>query len=314
MTYGFDGDLNKQSEDYEYHDLCAKIYPELEKSNSPLPGWGCLIHPDEFRRIMFIGNEPLLTTRGTQLEDFQLKNWVDQTVLAFGQEIDWDIYPRLFRARPLPGQKGRIDLETKNGRIEDYAEWDDTYDFDPSKSDNFFLKLRRKNICRLHRWVLTFPYNGSTILNLTEKANIQFKTGILRAVYTKVPWGNIGFSTQSGIQGYRFLNQNISNLPGAYQVDYTTGYDHASRVPRELKDQILKYFLISVLSSYGEGIIGGISNYSTSVGVISESIGTSMSAENSIFGARIKQLTNELNNWWKKSKIRYTGITFGALG
>ncbi|WP_229266349.1 hypothetical protein [Leptospira sp. severe_002] len=312
MSYG--GDLNKQSEDYEYHDLSAKIYPELEKSNTPLPGWGCLIHPDELRRIMLFGNETLITTRGTQLEDFQLKNWVDQTVLAFAQEIDWDIYPRLFRARPLPGQKGREDLEPKTGRIEGYAEWDDTYDFDPFKSENFFLKLRRKNICRLHRWVLTFPHNGSTILNLTEKANIQFKTGILRAVYTRVPFGNSGFTPQIGIQGYRALSQNISNLPGAYQVDYTSGYDHASRVPRELKDQILKYFLICVLSSYGEGIIGGISNYSTSVGVISESIGTTMSAENAFFGARIKQLSNELKDWWKVSKLRYTGISFGALG
>ncbi|KGE21722.1 hypothetical protein FH593_20960 (plasmid) [Leptospira interrogans] len=312
MSYG--GDLNKQSEDYEYHDLSAKIYPELEKSNTPLPGWGCLIHPDELRRIMLFGNETLITTRGTQLEDFQLKNWVDQTVLAFAQEIDWDIYPRLFRARPLPGQKGREDLEPKTGRIEGYAEWDDTYDFDPFKSENFFLKLRRKNICRLHRWVLTFPHNGSMILNLTEKANIQFKTGILRAVYTRVPFGNSGFTPQIGIQGYRALSQNISNLPGAYQVDYTSGYDHASRVPRELKDQILKYFLICVLSSYGEGIIGGISNYSTSVGVISESIGTTMSAENAFFGARIKQLSNELKDWWKVSKLRYTGISFGALG
>ncbi|AXR66620.1 hypothetical protein [Leptospira mayottensis] len=313
MTYGFEGDLNKQSEDYEYHDLSACIYPDLEKSNTPLPGWGCIIHPDELRRIMFFGNEPLLTTRGTQLEDFQLKNWCDQTVRAFASEIDWDIYPRLFRSRPLVGQSGRFDLEPKTGRIEDYAEWDDTYDYDPSKSSNFFLKLRRKNLCRLHKWVLTLPWNGNMILDLTSRATIQYKTGILRAVFTRVPFGNVGIP-QIGIQGFRFLSQNSSNLPGAYQVDYTTGYDHASRVPRELKDQVLKYFVICVLSSYGEGIIGGISNYSTSVGVISESIGTTMSAENAFFGARIRQLSNELKEWWKTAKIRYTGISFGALG
>ncbi|WP_039942355.1 hypothetical protein [Leptospira alexanderi] len=313
MNYGFDGDLNKQEEDYEYHDLSACIYPELVKSDSPLPGWGTLIHPDELRRIMFFGNEPLLTTRGTQLEDFQLKNWCDQTVRAFASEIDWDIYPRLFRSRPLVGQSGRFDLEPKTGRIEGFAEWDDTYDYDPSKSSNFFLKLRRKNICRLHRWVLTLPWNGNTVLDLTNRATIQYKTGILRAVFTRVPFGNVGISS-IGIQGFRALNQNITNLPGAYQVDYTTGYDHATRVPRELKDQILKYFAICLLSSYGEGIIGGIANYSTSVGVISESIGTTMSAENAFFGARIRQLGNELKEWWKTAKIRYTGFTFGVLG
>ncbi|WP_061221924.1 hypothetical protein [Leptospira weilii] len=313
MNYGFGGNLNKQEEDYEYHDLSACIYPELVKSDSPLPGWGTLIHPDELRRIMFFGNEPLLTTRGTQLDDFQLKNWCDQTVRAFASEIDWDIYPRLFRSRPLVGQSGRFDLEPKTGRIEGFAEWDDTYDYDPSKSSNFFLKLRRKNLCRLHKWVLTLPWNGNTVFDLTSRAAIQYKTGILRAMYTRTPFMNSG-PPQIGIQGFRFLSQNSSNLPGAYQVDYTTGYDHASRVPRELKDQILKYFAICLLSSYGEGIIGGIANYSTSVGVISESIGTTMSAENAFFGARIKQLSNELKEWWKTAKIRYTGFTFGALG
>ncbi|MCG6170216.1 hypothetical protein [Leptospira sanjuanensis] len=313
MTYGYGGDLNRQSEDYEYHDLSARIYPQLEKSGAPLPGWGTLIHPDELRRIMFFGNEPLLTTRGTQMEDFQLKNWVDQTVRAFSQEIEWDVYPRLFRSRPLPGQSGRFDLEPRLGNIEEYAEWDDTYDYDPSKSTNFFLKLRRKNLCKVHRWVLTLPWSGSTVFDLTSRASIQYKTGILRAIYTRIPWGSTGLP-QTGIQGFRALNQGMSNLPGAYQVDYTTGYDHASRVPRELKDQILKYFMICFLSSYGEGIIGGVANYSTSVGVISESIGTTMSAENAFFGARIKQLSNELKEWWKTGKLRYTGISFGVLG
>ncbi|TGM05961.1 hypothetical protein EHQ76_06760 [Leptospira barantonii] len=312
MTYGFGGDLNKQAEDYEYHDLSACIYPEFVSSNSPLPGWGTLIHPDELRRIMFFGNEPLLTTRGSQMEDFQLKNWVDQTVRAFAQEIDWDVYPRLFRSRPLPGQSGRHDLEPRTGRIEDFAEWDDTYDYDSSRGSNFFLKLRRKNLCRVHRWVLTLPYSGNTVLELTNRATIQYKNGILRALYTRIPFMNSG-PPQVGIQGFRSL-QSMTNIPGAYQVDYTTGYDHASRVPRELKDQILKYFAICFLSSYGEGIIGGVANYSTSVGVISESIGTTMSAENGFYSARIKQLSGELKDWWKTAKIRYSGITFGALG
>ncbi|EMF91161.1 hypothetical protein [Leptospira santarosai] len=312
MSYGFEGDLNKQEEDYEYHDLSACIYPNLVSSNSPLPGWGTLIHPDELRRIIFFGNEPLLTTRGTQMENFQLKNWIDQTVRAFGQEIDWDVYPRLFRSRPLVGQSGRFDLEPRTGGIEDFAEWDDTYDYDPSRGSNFFLKLRRKNLCKIHKWVLTLPWNGNTVLDLTNRASVQYKNGILRALYTRTPFMYSG-PPQVGIQGFRTL-QSSNSLPGAYQVDYTTGYDHASRVPRELKDQILKYFAICFLSSYGEGIIGGVANYSTSVGVISESIGTTMSAENAFFGARIKQFTNELKEWWKTAKIRYSGISFGALG
>ncbi|EQA55366.1 hypothetical protein [Leptospira kmetyi] len=312
MSIGFGGDLNLNAEDYEYHDLSQRIYPELEKANSPLPSWGTFIHPDEIRRLLFYGNEPLMTTRGSQLEDYQIKNWVDQAVKAFAQEISWDIYPRLWRSRPIAGQKGRFDLDPVQGQIETYAEWDDTYDYDSSKSTNFFLKLRNKNLCRVHRWVLTYPYSGSTILELTDRATIKHRAGLLQAVFTRAPFGSLG-PPVTGIQGWRAMNQS-ANLPGAFQVDYSTGYDHASRVPRELKEQCLKYFMICILSSYAEGIVGGLSSYSTNVGVISESMSLSLSAENSFFGARIKQFTGELKEWWKTGKLRYSGVSFGALG
>lgn len=313
MSDGFAGTLNSQNEDYNYHDLSCRIYPTTWRTNKPVPPWGTLIHPDEVRRIMFVGNEPLMTTRGTQIEDFQLKNWIDMTVRAFAQEIEYDIYPRLWRSRPLPGEDGRFDLDPSTGAIEPFAEWDDPYDYDSTKASNFFLKLRRKPLCRLHRWVLAYPYTGSTFIDLTDKATPNYRTGILRAVYTRAPWGNLA-PPSTGLQAWRGMQGSGGILPGAYRVDYTTGFDHASRVPDELKNQILKFFLISLMSSYGEGIIGGVSNYSTSVGVINESLGTTMSAENSFYGARIKQFATELKEWWKVAKPRYTGLSFGALG
>ncbi|MCR1794919.1 hypothetical protein [Leptospira sp. id769339] len=312
MAFGFSGDLNNQSEDYKYHDLGLRVYPEkAQDQNSPPPEWGCLIHPDEFRRIMFFGNESLISTRGSQIEDFQLKNWIDLTVRAFSQEIEWDIYPRLWRHRPLPNENGRYDL-SPNGEIESYAEWEDLYDYDSTTSNYFQVKLRRKPLCRLHKWDLTFPWTGSSLIDLKDRAVPNYKTGILRAVFTRVPWSNLA-PPITGIQAWRGL-QGMNSLPGAYRIDYTTGYDHASRVPAELKEQILKLFCISVMSSFGEGVIGGVSNYSISVGVISESLGTSMSATSSLFGARIIQMTNELKEWWKRSKHRYSQIHLGSLG
>jgi hypothetical protein len=306
---GYEGLLNQEETNYDYTNLALKVYPEQANSEKP-PKWGCLIHPDECRRIMFLGNEPLVTTRGTQLENFQLKNWIDMTVESFQNQIEWDIYPRLWRHRPTVHTNMRNDLP--GGDIEPFAEWDDLYDFKPSESSRFLVRLRRKNVTRVHKWILQSPWTGSTLIDLKERMVPKYKMGLLEAVFVRTPWSNM--APQSiGLQAWRAMGSNNGIFPGAYQIDYTTGYDHAQRVPMELKEQILKFFTICVMSSFGDGIIGGVANFSTSVGVVHESLGTTMSATSAFFGARIKQLTDEINLWWKQSKGRYSGIKFGAL-
>lgn len=308
MSDGFDGKLNQDTTNYDYSNLALKVYPEKANDPNP-PKWGCLIHPDECRRIMFLGNEPLVTTRGTQLENFQLKNWIDMSIESFQNQIEWDIYPRLWRHRPAATQNERDDLP--DGMIEPFAEWDDLYDYDPTRSSRFLVRLRRKNVCRVHKWILHSPWTGSTMIDLKERMTPKYKQGLLEAVFVRTPWASLAPQT-IGLQAWRGMGSN-QGFPGAYLIDYSTGYDHSGRVPMELKEQILKFFTICVMSSYGDGIIGGVANFSTSVGVVSESMGTTMSATSAFFGARIKQLSDEISQWWKQSKGRYSGIKFGAL-
>jgi len=315
---GYSGKLNSNSENYSYPELALRVYPEKAKQDKK-PSWGTLIHPDECRRIMFLGNEPLMTTKGTQLENFQLKNWIDMTVESFGDMIQWDIYPKLRRHRPMVGEEERHDLdpakyavEAGEG-IEDFAIWEDLYDYNQSKSgSNFMVKLRQNNVCRVHKWDLMFPYSGQRMLNLKERMVPKYSQGLLRAMFVRVPWSNLA-PVQMGINAHRTMLSGTPDLPGAYAIDYTTGYEKAAYVPAEIKEQILKYFTICVMSSYGDGIIGGVANYSTSVGILHESLGTTMSATSAFFGARIKQLTDELNLWTKTFRAKYTGIKFGAL-
>ncbi|TGJ99864.1 hypothetical protein EHO57_13980 [Leptospira langatensis] len=315
MSTGYEGELNRQLEDFKYQNLAIKVYPDRDpkKNNAGkiTPEWGCLIHPDEIRRVLMLGNENIVTTKGTQLEDFQLKNWIDMTVEAFQQAIEWDIYPRLWRHRPMPSEDGRFDISA-SGDIEDYAEWDDLYDYKSTQSNYFQLQLRQKPLAKVHKWTLAFPWVGGRGIDLMDNMIPKFRNGILRAVFVRVPGAALGQPTM-GLQAWRTM-QAGGSYPGAYQVDYTTGYDHANRVPRELKEVIIDLFLISLLSSYGEGIIGGISSYSTSVGVINESLNTTMSAENAFFGARIKQLNEKCKAWWKNNKHRYTQVKLRSLG
>ncbi|HNE56725.1 MAG TPA: hypothetical protein PK079_26415 [Leptospiraceae bacterium] len=295
----FGGYLNDPSEDYTYKDLGLK----LSRGKDPLEPnhiereWGCLIHPDEMRQILFIGNGRLITSGGDQITDNQLKNWVDQSVRALSDLLKWDIYPRLWRHRPFHEQE-RI--------IEPYAEWEDMYDYHYKHSDLFFVSLRRKPVCKIINWRLASPYNKQTMIDLMPRMIPNYGAGILKsAVY-------IGAGFNMTVSQYRstILRQD---LPSSYQVDYVSGYDHADRVPRDLREIVQKLMVINVMSAFGDGVVSGMSNYSISLGPLSESIGTTMSATSAYFGARIAQMSGEIKDWLKTRGKAYTGIGFRGL-
>jgi hypothetical protein len=307
----YQGALNIQDEDYSYYKLGRKLDPwdtepktgKLIEHNRPPREWGVLIHPSEMRQVLFVGNGKLITTSGDQIQDYHLKNWIDLSIESFAQQIQFDIYPRLFRHRPLPSQAPRT--------IEPYAEWDDLYDYNPSEANYFFVKLRKKPIAKLHKWLLSFPYTGNQYIDLSKQAMPRYWQGILKAVFVRVPWSNIA-PVNMGINAWRGLMHGYAQLPGGYQIDYTTGFEHASHVPAELKEQIMKLVTINVMSAYGDGIIGGMANYSTSVSVLSESVGTTMSA--SIDGADTVLVRHNkgipfdipIEEFYEKFKGRYT--------
>ena len=107
----FGGYLNDPSEDYTYKDLGLKLSrgKDALAPNDIEREWGCLIHPDEMRQILFIGNGRLITSGGDQITDNQLKNWVDQSVRALSDLLKWDIYTSLFRSRPFNDQERIIE-------------------------------------------------------------------------------------------------------------------------------------------------------------------------------------------------------------
>ena len=103
------------------------------------------------------------------------------------------------------------------------------------------------------------------------------------------------------------------DLPSSYQVDYVSGYEHADRVPRDLREIVQKLMIVNVMSAFGDGVVSGMSNYSISLGPLSESIGTTMSATSAYFGARIAQMSGEIKDWLKTRGKAYTGIGFRGL-
>jgi hypothetical protein len=246
-----------------------------------------------------------MTSTGEQLENYQLKNWIDLSVISFSNQMDFDIYPRLWRTYDV-GE----DLPIP---VEELAEYDDSYNFIPSEASQFFLKLRHKPLARLHHWEIKFPLSQSAI-QLKNNAIIKRHQATLKALFVAFPYGVVGAGQAIGLNAWRALMGNIDQpIPGAYRVSYSTGYAHSRLVPAELKEVLMDYITINVMSAYGDGIIGGMSNYSTSVGILSESVGTTMSATSAYYGARIEQLGKKIKEWWKRRKGAYGYVKFGSL-
>ncbi|MCB1160410.1 MAG: hypothetical protein KDK45_23100 [Leptospiraceae bacterium] len=304
----FGGFLNRESEDYEYRDLAKKLEPNID----PPREWGCLIHPDEVRKILHFGNGRFVTVNGDTFENYQIKNWIDQTVMAFGNILNHDIYPRLWRVRPTYGE----DSAKIQEELEPFAEYDDYYDYKHSQSNFHFLKLRHRPVYKVHKWELLSPFNNRLLIDLTDKALPNYRTGILRSVYLlpHAVYGLSGMNPAMSIPQYRTMYGLYGQaLPGVYKVEYSTGYAHASHVPKEIVENIQKLITVSLASSFGDGVIAGVANYSVSLSGISESVGTTMSATSAFFGARIAQLREEIKEWLAANKLKYAGIQMGVL-
>lgn len=117
----------------------------------------------------------------------------------------------------------------------------------------------------------------------------------------------VTFSGRFPIFGYSSANY----IPNYWQVDYTTGFD---KVPRDLQDAISKFASMQILAILGDVTFGaGIASTSLSIDGLSQSVGTTQSAENSLYSARVRQFERELKNELKWLKNKYTGLPTIAL-
>ncbi len=289
----YQGTLNSQNEDYDYHDLGQRITP------GEATPWGCLIHPDELRKVIFVGNGMLVTVNGQQIQDYQLKNWLDHNVRVLGGRLEHDIYPRLFRHHAVHAADRRT--------VEPYAEREDVYLKSGQSGRSFRLKLRHHPVVHVHKWELRSVHDGQLLIDLLPYAIIDRATGLLSAPVFNVHGRG---PAAMPIAAYRIGTQEMQYV---HCVDYSTGYEHASQVPRELVEVVINRMTIDVMSAYGDGIVGGLANSSVSVGVLSESIGTTMSATSAYFGARIAEKQKWEADWFKQRAGYYKGIKLGVL-
>jgi len=100
-------------------------------------------------------------------------------------------------------------------------------------------------------------------------------------------------------------------IPNYWRLLYVTGWD---KIPADLLDYIAKIATINVLGILGDILYGvGITSINISLDGVSQNTPLSRSGNNGLFGARIKQYSDDLKNNFDTLKYRYRGITFEVL-
>lgn len=97
-------------------------------------------------------------------------------------------------------------------------------------------------------------------------------------------------------------------VPGVWHLDYRAGFEPED-IPTNLRNIIGMAAAIGVLNIAGDLIAGaGIANLSTSIPGLSQTLGTTSSATNSGYGARIIAYKAEIKEKLKQAKLTYRGI------
>ena len=105
---------------------------------------------------------------------------------------------------------------------------------------------------------------------------------------------------------------NWNNIPNYWSATYCTGFD---KIPRDIVDVIGKLASVGIFNIAGDLILGtaGIANYSLSIDGLSQSIGTTASAENSGYSARILMYNKEIKDTLGKLKSYYRNIAIASM-
>lgn len=171
-----------------------------------------------------------------------------------------------------------------------------------------FLKLDNRPVISVEEFRVAYPSGQTVIVFPGEWLRINKPEGHLQVVPTAGTLSEILVG-----QGGSFLPaiyNGLAYLPQLFQVVYTAGFE-TGKVPRNLIDIIGKLASMGPFNLFGDLIAGaGIANLSLSLDGLSQTIGTTASATNAGYGARLIQYAKEVKDALPKLVRYYQGVRF----
>ena len=274
----------------------------------PTGEWGDLYTPDDMRYTQLFGIDSVAAnTARDEFTDDQFRQLVLEAMGEFETYLTVDIRKRVYKTNPAATLvRGRLWREGV-----DYTDEDDEYDYDYLQWSNMgFVPLRHTPIISVERAIWKNLVDG-TIMDLKDNnwLRISKKLGQLNFY----PKGGFSYGPYS-VYGPIWTSAVGGRYPQGFEIDYTTGYDSAKFVPEGLRSTVAKYATIKSLAVIGDGLLAGFSSQSVSLDGLSESFSSTQSATSAYFGARIKMLSDEIVDWLKVNRYKFSPIPISFVG
>lgn len=276
----------------------------------PPPGeWGEVYTPDDMRYTMMFGVDSVGSDIAqSEWTDEQFRQVVREALGEFESYLTIDIRRRKYITNPDDAL-----VQSKYWRDGvDYTNEDDPYDFDPTQWQNYgFIQLRHWPVISVSRAIWYSPIQ-SEILNLVDRnwVRVSKQFGQLRLF----PKGQFDYGPYAGAYGPLWAFAGRERYPDAFEFDYETGFKNADLMPDALRSVIAKYATIKCLAAIGDGILAGFSSQSVSLDGLSESFSSTQSATSAYFGARIKQYSDEIAEWLKVNRYKFSPVPISFVG
>jgi len=172
-----------------------------------------------------------------------------------------------------------------------------------------FVQLDHYPVIEVSKWEVIFPSNSTLFEYPVEWIRIDNDKGILRLFPDQ---GNIP-QWMVNASFLPYLVMGHSHLPHFYNVTYKAGFAEDA-IPFAINEAIGLISSMLPLDTAGDLIAGaGIANYSISIDGQSQSIGTTSSATNSGYGARLNSYKDRLKNNMNTLRNYYKGILFDSI-
>jgi hypothetical protein len=218
--------------------------------------------------------------QGNELPDAVWQHYILKAIRQFEHEIDIPVLPTSFTERH---DYYRADYHAFN-----------------------FLNMDYRPIISVEEFRVQYPSGQNVIVFPDEWLRIHAAEGQVQIVPTAGTLSEILVG-----QGGSFLPaiyNGLDYLPDLFELEYTAGFEDG-RVPRNVTDIIGMWASLGPLHLFGDLIAGaGIANVSLSLDGLSQSVGTTSSATNSGYGARVINYLKEVKEQLPTLRRYYQGI------
>lgn len=240
-----------------------------------------ILSVNQLKQRYFFGTD-ITDDKGVPLSDAVFQHYILAAIRWFEHQIDIPILRTTF-------------LERHDYYREDYQAFN-------------FIKLDNSPVICINEFRVQYPSGQNVIIFPQEWIRLNPFEGQVQIVPTAGTLSEILVG-----QGGSFLPavyNGLANLPHLFEFDYEAGFEDG-KVPANILDIIGMFAALGPFNIFGDLIAGaGIANVSLSMDGLSQTIGTTSSATNSGYGARIIQYLKQIKEQIPLLRRYYKGVRF----